>query len=273
MTLRHGIWALGSAAAVAAIAVGAALVAATSSGGDGGPTPHTSSGTYVAPDARIPAPNVPTVYDVGGPGGGWRVPAIVVAAPGRQLSLRPWTFCYAKGCADGSPELLPSVPDIGNPPSVTLWFARPGWRIEATFVDTNSDCPRRTTVTATRLDPHTFRLDTYGLELFLDSLAETPQRATASVSVRDAAGTTVRFQPPRDEERPGCFQRGSVGFRLEHPDISGLAAGPYTYDVTLDLDGATYRASATWPDDEEADHGPSVPLTFTPPLPAPTLGR
>ncbi len=47
-----------------------------------------------------------------------------------------------------------------------------------------------------------------------------------------------------------------------------LGRGPYTYEVEVNLDGVVHRATATWPDDELADGGPSVPLTFDPPLPA-----
>ena len=41
---------------------------------------------------------------------------------------------------------------------------------------------------------------------------------------------------------------------------------PFTYDVQLTLDGETYRATATYPDDAE-DQSIAVPLEFEPSLP------
>ena len=53
--------------------------------------------------------------------------------------------------------------------------------------------------------------------------------------------------------------------------MAALGPAPFTYDVTLTLDGVRHRANATWPDDHVADpfnDDPApVPLDFDPPLP------
>jgi hypothetical protein len=70
--------------------------------------------------------------------------------------------------------------------------------------------------------------------------------------------------------RDGCQPEGSVHW--DGPDDEGLEAAqlggfPFRYDVTVTLDGTTYVATATYPDDEIEGNEPSVALTFSPPLP------
>ena len=64
---------------------------------------------------------------------------------------------------------------------------------------------------------------------------------------------------------------GTMSFTA--PLSEGLAAArlgpaPFTYHVTMELDGQTYRGAGVWPDDVEPECAPCVTLTFEPPLPA-----
>jgi hypothetical protein len=112
--------------------------------------------------------------------------------------------------------------------------------------------------------------DSYGVELAVDNLADTPRSALAHVTVTAANGRSVQFDAGIADQN--CVSEGSVYF--DGPDASGKAAaalgrGPFTYRVDLTLDGATYRATARYPRDVIAGNEPSVALTFIPALPAP----
>lgn len=110
--------------------------------------------------------------------------------------------------------------------------------------------------------------DSYGIELALSNLAETPRRAGATIEVTAANGRSLSFDATRAKD--GCHPEGSVYF--DGPDAQGKQAAslgdmPFHYEVTLQLDGATYHASADYPADEIEGNEPSVALTFTPSLP------
>ena len=111
--------------------------------------------------------------------------------------------------------------------------------------------------------------DSYGVELEVNYLAETPKEATAEVTITAANGAAKTFEATRASDR--CQAEGTVYF--DGPDAAakaaaGLGDAPFSYDITLRLDGTAYRTSATYPDDVIKGNEPSVPLTFTPPLPA-----
>jgi len=111
--------------------------------------------------------------------------------------------------------------------------------------------------------------DSYGVELSLTNLAETPRSAQALVTVTAGNGRTLTFEATRAEGR--CRREGSVFF--DGPDDQGRAAArlggfPFRYEVDVTLDGRTYRATADYPADEIPGNEPSVALTFTPGLPA-----
>ncbi len=113
--------------------------------------------------------------------------------------------------------------------------------------------------------------DSYGVELELKNLAETPTSAQARVTVSAANGRSLTFDATRTGDGDGCPWEGTVYF--DGPDAQGKAAAalgdwPFHYDVTVTLDGETYRASADYPADEIRGNEPSVALTFTPALPA-----
>jgi hypothetical protein len=116
---------------------------------------------------------------------------------------------------------------------------------------------------------HDGQTDSYGVELQLVNLAKTPKKASATITVIPAQGERTVIRPPLVPTSE-CNPPGSV--RFEAPDEVGRTAAvgtsPFRYEVRLRLDGKSHRAVATWPDDEDPDYAPFVPLVFDPPLPA-----
>jgi hypothetical protein len=118
------------------------------------------------------------------------------------------------------------------------------------------------------LADHDGTLDSYGVELDLTNLAETPRAADATIEVRDTSGGTVTLVPRR---QTGCQPEGSVSWLLDETaaqEATTLTGDTFTYTVSVRLDGVEHVATATWPDEEMPDYGPSVALEFSPPLPA-----
>ncbi len=121
------------------------------------------------------------------------------------------------------------------------------------------------------LADHDGRVDSYGVELMLTNLEETPEAAAATITVRSESGEEITFDA---ESARGCWSEGTAYW--DGPDDKGLEAatlgeGPFTYEVELLLDGERYTARATWPDDEIRGNEPSVSLDFEPDLPALSL--
>jgi hypothetical protein len=119
------------------------------------------------------------------------------------------------------------------------------------------------------LADHDGRLDSYGVELELSNLAQTPTAASATVTVRAASGGSITFEATRGNQK--CLPEGTVYW--DGPDEQGLAAaklgeGPFTYEVEVVLDGSHHVAIAAWPDDVIEGNEPSVALLFEPALPA-----
>ena len=127
--------------------------------------------------------------------------------------------------------------------------------------------PEAATGSAAVLADHDGELDSYGVELYVQDLAEQPREASATVTVTSAQGRSVTLTPRWDDE---CYSEGSLSFRASDDQgrrATELGAGPFTYDVALTLDGTTYHGTGTWPDDETEDIAPHVRLTWAPPLP------
>jgi hypothetical protein len=117
--------------------------------------------------------------------------------------------------------------------------------------------------------PHQ-RVESSGFLLNVANLAATPRQAAATVTVTASDGARRAFDAGKAQL--GCPEQGYVSFS-ERGDSIGTAVvdlgpPPFTYDVALELDGASYDGTGTWPDDELANTGGSVTLTFSPPLPA-----
>lgn len=109
----------------------------------------------------------------------------------------------------------------------------------------------------------------YGVELEVSNLESTPESARARITVRAEGGESLSFNAGLSPRR--CFPEGTLYF--DKPDDEGSAAAelgdrPFTYEVTLTLDGKRYRARAVWPRDQIPGNHPSVRLHFSPPLPA-----
>jgi len=113
----------------------------------------------------------------------------------------------------------------------------------------------------------------HGLNLSVSGLARTPKVASATVTATSANGKSVTLDAGR--AKLGCPATGSVEWWESDPtrssQVVALGPAPYTYDVTLVLDGVSHHATATWPDDRVVDpfndDSAPVPLDFSPPLP------
>ena len=126
------------------------------------------------------------------------------------------------------------------------------------------------TARAAVLADHDGELDSYGVELEVANLEATPEQADATIEVSDETGRTVTLEPRRQR---GCLPEGTVFWRLGDraaQEATTLSGGTFRYRVTVTLDGTEHVATATWPDEEIPDYGPSVELEFSPPLPAMT---
>ena len=120
------------------------------------------------------------------------------------------------------------------------------------------------------LADHDGRIDSYGVELEVVNLAETPKNASAAITIEAEDGGTVTFSATG--EKRGCWPPDGTLY-WDGPDRKGLEAaalgdGPFTYEVMLLLDGVRHEAIAQWPADEIVGNEPSVSLDFSPSLPA-----
>jgi predicted small lipoprotein YifL len=116
---------------------------------------------------------------------------------------------------------------------------------------------------------HDGAIGSYGIELSVSQLAEKPERADATITVTAADGDALTIAPRLDQS--ACGADGSLyweGSRAQGEQAAGLGPAPFTYDVELVLDGRTYEAHATWPDDAIPVLAPAVRLHFSPDLPA-----
>jgi hypothetical protein len=109
--------------------------------------------------------------------------------------------------------------------------------------------------------------DSYGLELAINGLTDSPAEYAASIVVTADNGEamTIEATAPTD-----CFGEGALYFDgpdNEATDAASLGDFPFEYEVTLALDGDDYVATATYPDDLIEDDGVAVALEFEPALP------
>jgi hypothetical protein len=159
---------------------------------------------------------------------------------------------------------------------VTLFGEGPQGDMVGMFVWTTGQPGRETTPTAyigIAWDLHGEVDGGHGLNLSVSGLARTPKEASATVTATAANGKSVTVDAGK--ARLGCPANGTVDWWESNASRShqvvDLGPAPFTYDVTLDLDGVTYHATATWPDDHVDDpfndDSAPVPLDFSPPLP------
>ena len=111
-------------------------------------------GTQVGPSqmgatgaARGPEAGSPTVTTTSGPvlsGTGLESPPPYrLRYDGQELVLRPHTWCYRTGCADGFSRHPPSV---GSPGLIRVRVPIEDWDLDATFTPAGQRCGRRQTV-------------------------------------------------------------------------------------------------------------------------------
>jgi hypothetical protein len=111
--------------------------------------------------------------------------------------------------------------------------------------------------------------DSYGVEVDIENLAEHPDRASATVTVRAASGESLSL--PLGEP-DACYIEGNLWFSL--PEAAGDrvvelgGTGPFDYTVELMLDGREYVGRGTWPEDEIGSYAPHTALGWRPPLPS-----
>lgn len=154
---------------------------------------------------------------------------------------------------------------------VDLFGQGPGGDVITTFTwDTPIEgwYPEEVTGSAAVLADNDGELDSYGVEIGVQDLAEHPDDARAAVTVTSADGRSVTLETRPQRE---CYSEGSLWFSASEAvgrRATELGAGPFEYAVELTLDGTTYVGRGTWPDGESEDEAPHVPLTWTPELPA-----
>lgn len=254
--------------------------------------------------------------DGGGPPGS--PPPVTIHFDGRSVELKPWSYCYESGCADGAPPENPI--DVGSPEEVIIEYPLEDWTFKASFTPAGEVCGRtqsaKLAVTETgdfivtplgfagtydvtltgRGDGSlsvTFRwttpydgplpkpkayigvladndgnVDSYGVELSISNMAETPASAKASIAVTSSEGDSITFDATKRRTR--CVAEGSLSWN--GPNDKGLEAAklgsaPFEYEVELWLDGKRYRSRATWPDDQIPWLKPYTWLRFIPKLP------
>jgi hypothetical protein len=117
--------------------------------------------------------------------------------------------------------------------------------------------------------PHDHGPGSYGVEMQASQLAETPDRIDSTITVTAANGESMTFSPRLTRSR--CEAEGWLywdGPTAKGEEAAALGPAPFAYDVELILDGRTYVAHATWPDDVIRGLSPYVRLNFSPDLPA-----
>jgi hypothetical protein len=180
----------------------------------------------------------------------------VVTVPVRRTSGRTFEIAPAGPAGTWLVDVFGRGPDGGDVITTFAWTTTTAGRL-----------PEAATGSAGVLADLDRRLTSYGVEVYVQDLAERPRRAAATVEVTSSEGRSVTLTPRWEKD---CYTWGSLTFTAPDTEglrATGLGAGPFAYDVALTLDGTTYHGVGTWPDDETEDIAPHVPLTWTPALP------
>lgn len=168
-------------------------------------------------------------------------PPVEIAYDGGTASLRPWTFCYANGCADGVPPEEPHF--VGSPTEVRVTYPLDRWTFSADFTPAGERCGRHQYV---ELEPGPDGVTvvrpvgpagTYDVNL---------------AGLQEGGGdlvTTFRWETPTAGEMPEPTARAAVladhdgeldsyGVEL---DISNLATTPQQAEATIEVRDETGR--------------------------------
>lgn len=172
-------------------------------------------------------------------------PPVTVRFFDESVELKPWTYCYDTGCADGAPPRHP--PDVGSPEEVTVEFPLPGWRFSAFLEPPEDECGREFRTSLDEIDDGIFALRPAGYA------------GTYDVTLMGRGGgdlfVTFRWTTPHDGPLPKPKARlalisdhdgepDSYGIEL---DLHDLAATPKQASATItvtaaDGDALTFRA-------------------------------
>jgi hypothetical protein len=80
------------------------------------------------------------VSGCGGPFASAGPPTLTVQGAGESVDLRPWSYCWGDGCADGMPP--ESLPSVGAGDRVRVSSSDIGLRLSAEFTATDEECAR-----------------------------------------------------------------------------------------------------------------------------------
>lgn len=186
---------------------------------------------------------------------------LVVRTAERDIDLPADTSCWTgtDKCRRGL--LMPDdpVPNVGSGEAIEFWFARPDWKFSATFRGAAEDCPRATTIDATRTDDQWFRLtpaDKKG-RYEVDLYGEGPE---GSVSARFVWTTTSNgpVDPPEGAVAlfPDSLGEGSFGLEVTLDD---LAFQPAVSELSPSVDVTVRDARAQ----ERSLAAPLIPASLT----------
>jgi hypothetical protein len=112
------------------------------------------------------------------------------------------------------------------------------------------------------------QISSYGVEMQVMNVGVALDHVHARITVTAADGDSLTFSPRPDDECRADGQLFWDGPAAKGKQTARLGPAPFTYDVDLTLDGRTYEAVATWPDDLIPNYKPYVRLHFSPALPA-----
>jgi hypothetical protein len=257
-------------------------------------------------------------------------PPVIVSSAGKQLSLRPGTYCWTVEsarsagngpCVDGAPS--EPLPDLGRVSGeITVAFGVDGWAFQASSQDARHKCaeafpaavrkvsgrvwqialagPRgryavqlfgrgpqgdvavsfavQTSVDRPSPAPvaslttfylHGSKPDATSFDLVATYLGITPKRSHARLTITSDDGRRSTYNLTAVASEDHGHNCGNVALSAAAPKgrvLEKIGGPPYALLVDLDLDGRHYSATATWPDD--VDKSESIPLHFSPPLPA-----
>lgn len=112
-------------------------------------------------------------------------------------------------------------------------------------------------------------IEAYGPSLTLTGLAEEPGNATAELVLADAGARAT--YPLSVSGEDACPRDGTIALAGDHQNkpvaLPDLGEPPYSYKVSLTLDGKDHVGTGQWPDDLHPATSNQLALTWAPPLP------